>query len=273
MEKNITFPTDAKLQYKAMKRLVKMAKASGIQLHQTYLRIGRRRLIQAGRYAHARQMKRAQKERKKLKTYLGRLYRTIQKHVEENSVLNCVFQETFEMVDKLLKQTRHSKDKIYSLHEPYVDCISKGKAHKKYEFGCKASFVITHREGLALGAMAFHKNPYDGHTLKTALEDAEKQSKCRIDRAYVDKGYKGHKINDTKIFMSGQKRLTNWFKKRLKRRQAIEPHIGHMKYDGKLGRNYLQGKLGDYLNVVLCGIGHNLRIVSRHLLKMSLVPT
>ena len=273
MEKNITFPTDAKLQYKAMKRLVKMAKGNGLKLHQTYLRIGRRRLIKAGRYAHARQMKRAQKERNKLKTYLGRLYRTLHRQIEGNTVLSCVFQETFEIVETLLKQTRKSKNKIYSLHEPHVDCISKGKAHKKYEFGCKASFVITHKEGLALGAMAFHKNPYDGHTLKTVLEDAEKQSKCQIDRAYVDKGYKGHKITDTTIFMSGQKRLTNWFKGKLKRRQAIEPLIGHMKYDGKLGRNYLRGKLGDHLNVVLCGIGHNLRMVFRYLLRMSLAPT
>lgn len=272
MEKNITFPTDAKIQYKAIERLVKMAKGVGIKLHQTYLRIGHKRLIRSVRYAHARQMKKARRERDKIKTYLGRLYRFIQKQIENNEVLQCIFKKIFEIIEKILKQTRESKDKIYSIHEPDVDCISKGKVHKKYEFGCKASFVITHKEGLALSAMAFHKNPYDGHTLQTALKDAEKISNNPINQVYVDKGYKGHKIEDKTIFISGIRRITNWFKKQLKRRQAIEPHIGHMKNDGKLGRNYLKGKLGDILNVILCGIGHNLRMIARHLRESIPIP-
>ena len=127
-----------------------------------------------------------------------------------------------------LVQTKDSKNKIYSLHEPHVECISKGKAHKKYEFGCKASFVITHKEGLALAAAALHGNPFDGHTLEDSLKDAESNSGKRIDQAFVDKGYKGHGIKDRNIFTSGQKKgVTSWFKKQLKRRQAIEPHIGH----------------------------------------------
>ena len=272
MEKNITFPTDAKTRYRAICRLVKMSKTIGIKLHQTYVRIGRKQLISAGKYAHARQMKKAKKAREKIKIYLGRLYRTIQKQIEGNKFLKSFFTKIFEIVEKLLKQARESKDKIYSIHEPDVDCISKGKDHKKYEFGCKASFVITHKEGLALSAQAFHKNPYDGHTLKDVLEDAEKRSNHKIDQVYVDKGYKGHKIQDKKIFISGKKRLTNWFKRQLKRRQAIEPHIGHMKSDGKLGRNYLRGKLGDHLNVILCGIGHNLRMIARYLRRVVPVP-
>jgi len=274
MEKNITFPTDSKTQYKAIKRLVKMAKEYDIPLRQSYIHIARKRLIKAGRYSHARQMKRAKKERNKIKTYLGRLYRDIQRKIDGNEFLRSAFKGVFEIIKKILTQTKDSKNKVYSLHEPHVECISKGKAHKKYEFGCKTSFVITHKEGLALGAAALHGNPYDGHTLLESLKDAESNSGKKINQAFVDKGYKGHGIKDKKIFISGQKRgMTSWFKKQLKRRQAIEPHIGHMKSDGKLGRNFLKGKIGDQLNAALCGIGHNLRMVKRRLQGLVEAPS
>ena len=274
MEKNITYPTDSKSQYKAIKCLVKIAKAHGIPLRQSYIHIGRKRLIKAGRYSHARQMKRAKRERYKIKTYLGRLFRDLQRKITGNEFLQSVFEGVLGIVEKLLVQTKNSKNKIYSVHEPHVECISKEKAHKKYEFGCKASFVITHKEGLALGAAALHGNPFDGHTLEKALKDAETNSGKRIDQAFVDKGYKGHGIKDRNIFTSGlRKGVTRWFKKQLKRRQAIEPHIGHMKSDGKLGRNYLKGMIGDQLNAVLCGIGHNLRMVLRNLRNPTAAPS
>ena len=270
MEKNITFPTDSKTQYKAIKCLVKMAKFHQISLRQSYIYIGRKRLIKAGRYSHARQMKRAKKERSKIKTYLGRLYRDIERKITENPLLQSIFQGVFEIVEKLLAQKKDSKNKIYSLHEPHVECISKGKDHKKYEFGCKVSLVITHKEGLALGTVALHGNPYDGHTLEECLKDAEYNSGKQINQAFVDKGYKGHGINDRMIFISGQKRgMTKWYKKQLKRRQAIEPQIGHLKSDGKMGRNYLKGKVGDQLNAILCGVGHNLRMIGRNLRSLA----
>jgi len=270
MEKNITFPTDSKMQYKAIKRLAKMVGDYGISLRQSYTCIGRKRLIKAGRFSHARQMKKANKERKKIKTYLGRLCRDICRKIEGNEILKAAFDGIFEITEKLLTQTRTSKNKVYSIHEPHVECIAKGKTHKKYEFGCKASFAATHKEGLVLGAIALHGNPYDGHSLEEALADAENNSGIEINSAFVDKGYKGHGITGKKIFISGQKRgMTVWFKKQLKRRQAIEPHIGHMKSDGKLGRNYLKGKIGDHLNAVLCGIGHNLRMVLRNFRKIA----
>lgn len=219
-------------------------------------------------------MKRAKKEQAKIKTYLGRLYRDIQRKIADNNFLKGIFRELFEITEKLLTQTKESKNKIYSIHEPHVECISKGKSHKKYEFGCKASFVITHKEGLVIGASALHGNPYDGHTLKNALKEAENISGKVIDQTYVDKGYKGHGIKDRKIFISGQKKgMTIWFKKQLKRRQAIEPHIGHMKSDGKLGRNYLKGIIGDHLNAVLCAIGHNLRMILNKLAQPVPAPS
>ena len=145
-----------------------------------------------------------------------------------------------------------------------MECIAKGKAHKKYEFGCKVSIVITHKEGLVLSSQACHGNPYDGHTLKAALENTESITGQKVEMAFVDRGYRGHKIEDIKVWISGMKRgVTGWYKKQLARRQAIEPRIGHMKSDGKLKRNYLKGRLGDQLNATLCGVGENCRIVLR----------
>jgi len=217
------------------------------------------------RYAHARQMKRAKKKTKILRTYLRRVYADIRRKTAEDEILKKEFSHLFKLVDRLLYQNKESKSKLYSLHAPEVECISKGKAHKKYEFGCKVSLVVTHKQGLALSCRAFHGNPYDGHTLKDALLDAEKLSSAKIERAFLDKGYKGHKITDKKVYISGQKRgVTASIKRLIKRRSAIEPHIGHLKQEGKMGRNFLKGTIGDTMNALLCGVGHNLRLILRH---------
>jgi IS5 family transposase len=172
----------------------------------------------------------------------------------------------FSLIDQILYQDRTSSNKIYSFHKPHVQCISKGKAHKKYEFGCKVSLVITHKEGLALDVSALEGNPYDGHTLKQALKKAEENSRGQIKMAFVDKGYKGHGVTDKIIYHSGQKRgVTDSIQKMIKRRQAIELQISHMKREGKLGRNLLKGIMGDKINAILCGVGHNLRMILRKL--------
>ncbi|MGZ6540172.1 MAG: hypothetical protein ACXVEB_17485 [Bacteroidia bacterium] len=118
-------------------------------------------------------MKRAAKERKRLKTYLGRVYRDIKNKIVSLDIISKAFEPILEIIEKVLSQTRESKNKIYSIHEPHVECISKGKLHKKYEFGCKVSLVVTHKDGLALSLQGLHGNPYDGHTLKFALQDAQ----------------------------------------------------------------------------------------------------
>jgi len=265
MEKNISYPTDGKLYKRGIEILVRIAKAHQVPIKQSYSKLSKRALLKSSRYAHARQMKRAKKETKKLKTYLGRITRDIKRKIEGNGELEFYFSEILKIIDQVLEQKRNSKNKVYSIHESHVECICKGKSHKKYEFGCKVSFVSTHKEGIILSAKAIHGNPYDGHTLKNVINDAENNAKTKILTAFVDKGYKGHKIKDKEVYISGQKRLTKYFRRLLKRRQSIEPHIGHMKYDGKLGRNFLKGKYGDKLNATLCGIGHNLRIIMNNL--------
>ena len=266
MPKNITYPTDSKLYFKGIRTLVRMAKNHQIELRQSYTFLSKKALRKACQYAHARQMRRARRECKRLKTYLGRAYRDVKRKVSRNRLLKAIFMSIFDVIERVLMQEKGSKNKVYSIHEPHTECISKGKPHKKYEFGCKASLVITHKEGLALSTEALQGNPYDGHTLKHVLAKAENFSGVTIEKAFVDKGYKGHGIEDKKVFISGQKRgVTRWVKGQMKRRQAIEPHIGHMKSDGKLNRNFLKGILGDKLNAILCGIGHNLRLIIRKL--------
>jgi len=271
MPKNIAYPTDSKLYYRGIKTLSTMAKNNNIELRQTYTFLSKKASRKSSQYAHARQMKRARKQRNKLKTYLGRMKRDIERKIYGNEILKAIFDSTLEIIGKLLIQEKNDKKKIYSIHEPAVECISKGKVHKKYEFGCKASIVLTHKEGFILGLEALHGNPYDGHTLEMALKNAEKISKKPIEKVFVDKGYRGHGVVGRQIFLSGQKKgVTPWIKSQIKRRSAIEPNIGHMKSDGKLGKNYLKGVIGDKLNALLCGIGHNLRMITRKIYHSEL---
>lgn len=186
MEKHVTYPRDIQLYLKSLQLMVRIAKKKGIRLRQTYTRTGKRHAYLYSRYAHARQMKRAQRELKKLRTITGRVLRELGSWVrakeEEKSMCQLLCR-----IEKILLQKRHDKNKIYSLHEE-VECIAKGKAHKKYEFGCKVSIVITHKEGLVLSSQACHGNPYDGHTLKAALENTESITGCDIEMTFLDRG-------------------------------------------------------------------------------------
>ena len=263
MEKNIAYPTDARLYFKMIEKLIKLARKTGIVYRQSYARITKHLLLEIGHHLHAKQMKRAKKKIKRLKTILRRVYRDIRRKLQEKEELKDLFLPLLVKADKLLHTDPKSSQKIYSIHEAQVQCISKGKARVRYEFGSKVSLVVTHKQGLALSCQALSGHPYDGHTLKDAITDAEQRSGHKIKRAVVDKGYVGHDASHLIVYKSGQKRgvKTKFLKCFIKRRQAIEPHIGHMKNDGKLGRNFLKGFLGDQMNAILCGVGHNLRLL------------
>lgn len=262
-EKSITFPTDTKLCHRMRIKLVLAAKHRGINLRQTYVRIGKRACIMQARYAHAGQMKRARKEFKKVKSYLGRVTREIGRKVDLSKDAELLF--LVSQAEQLLRQEKNTPKKLYSLHAPEVECIAKGKAHKRYEFGCKVSLVTTCIEPWVLSVIAHHNNPYDGATLKECLNKAEENSKNKIEYAFADKGYKGkeHHPEDIKIFISGKKNLPRPFKKLLKGRSGIEPIIGHLKEDHRLSRNYLLGKVGDKINAILSGCAFNLRKIMR----------
>ena len=188
------------------------------------------------------------------------------KLIEQPEAVQAAFAEELALARRLLVQQRHDRNKLYALHAPEVECIAKGKVPKRYEFGVKISIATTNRSNLVVGAKSLPGNPHDGHTLKWALQQVEQLTGQRPERCYVDLGYRGHNVEDTQVFKARQKRgVTSSIRKELKRRNAIEPIIGHMKNDGHLGRNYLKGVDGDAINVILCGAGQNIRLTLRYL--------
>jgi IS5 family transposase len=260
-EKAIAFPTDARLYQKARVTLVRQARREGIELRQSYVRVGKRALQKQGRYAHAKQGQRARRETRKLRVYLGRVIRDIRRKAEAGGwELSVKFQAYLELAERIFQQQRTDKNKVYSMHAPEVECIAKGKAHKKYEFGCKVSLVTTSQNNWVVGVEARHGNPYDGHTLKAAHEQVERLTGVKPKEVFVDRGYKGaeHHPEGVKVYLSGR-RLKGTLRKLLRRRSAIEPVIGHVKHDHRMDRNYLQGQEGDRINALLAGCGFNLR--------------
>ncbi|WP_067344964.1 IS5 family transposase, partial [Marinomonas spartinae] len=260
-EKNITFPTDAKLYNKAQQQLNQVAKDLAITLRQTYDKACHELMPKIGRYGHAKQYKRMRKAIKQVKGFLGRVLRDIDRQVKRQGLTLTQKQEdTLNQAYRLLKQTSQSKNKLYSLHEPNVDCISKGKAHKRYEFGVKASIAVTAKESFIVGARSYPGNPYDGHTLKDQLQQVETLTGKKPENCFVDRGYKGSGVEDIKVLVTGQKRgVPKKEKSWMGRRNSVEPIIGHLKSDGKLRRCFLKGVLGDAINVILSACGQNLR--------------
>jgi transposase, IS5 family len=268
-EKAVAFPTDARLFYKMREKLARLAERRGLKLRQSYRRVARRALIMVGRYGRACQRKRMLRETRRLKSYLRKLTADVMRKIGEDQGLQQAFFEPLLQAVRLLGQQQKISNKLYSVHAPEVECIAKGKAHKRYEFGVKVSLVATSKEGFVIGARAVHGNPYDGHTLSGALAQAGELSGRELaGDVFVDLGYRGHDYaGPARVRVVGRKlkgiprALARW----MKRRAAIEPAIGHMKTDGRLGRNWLLGKLGDKLNAILCACGHNLRLILRRM--------
>ena len=199
MPKNIEYPTDSRLYEKARVILVKLANKHDINLRQNYNLVTKKLIRKLGGYLHAKQMKRANKLIKHLKVIVGRIQRDISRKIENNSNKNKkaelvkIFEPALNQTTRLLAQQKKDKNKLYSLHEPEVICINKGKSHKRSEFGSKVSTVITAKQGLVINNESLQGNPYDGHTLKPALAKAEEITGIKIKEAAVDKVYRGHK--------------------------------------------------------------------------------
>ena len=170
------------------------------------------------------------------------------------------------MSNRLLKQTKTSKNKLYSLHAPEVQCIAKGKIHKRYEFGCKVGLVSSSKSNWVLGIQAFEGSPFDGHTLNVCISQMESLTGSHPEDVIVDRGYRGHDYKGTatvRIVNRISRSFPNWMRKLLKRRSAIEPVIGHLKSDHRMDRNHLKGVNGDKINAIMAGIGFNLRKLLR----------
>lgn len=262
-EKNITHPTDSKLYYTAIVKLARAAKQRGVTLRQTYVRVAKQAAISVSRYAHAKQFKRMRRKLKKLKTWLGRVLRDLRRKVPEP---DHALETLLGLCERLHAQERTDSKKLYSLHESDVQCISKGKAHKRYEFGQKVSVATTNRANWIVGIDLCEGNPYDGHTLNKAITTVEKTTNVPVTDAYVDKGYRGHDYLGTATVHqagSSSRHLTRTKKKRRRRRSAVEPKIGHLKSDNRMRRCFLKGLVGDAINAILAAAGSNLQKLLR----------
>jgi IS5 family transposase len=281
-EKAIAFPTGSRLLEIARHHVAKAAKATGIVLKQSFAREGRQLRRRAGGYAHARQFKRLHRALKRQRTVLGVLLREVRRKLA-GTALHTIdaarlsrLTTVLERAERLRVQKPRDKDKLYAMHAPEVGYIGKGKARQPYEFGVKASIAITHRSGLVVGARTFPGNPYDGRTLWEQLE----QSTILLEgvgakpRQVVGVlGYRGvdaHNPGIEIIHRGRHKSLTRAQRRWLKRRQAVEPVIGHLKADHRMGRCWLQGSLGDALRAVLCAAGYDLRWLLRAIARKAL---
>ncbi len=262
-EQNITYPTDIKLHKKIIDKCVKISITEGIKLRQSYKRISKQ-LVLNQRCKRSKSGKlQAKKSAKKLKTIAGRLTREYVRKLSSELLLK--YESKLHLFEEVLSQRKSDTNKIYSLHEPCVYCMSKGKAHKRYEFGSKVSLVLIKNGGIGVGAYNFAKNIYDGNTLREVLGQTERLTGKSPKVAIVDRGFRGtSKVGETEILTPKQPKKTatpyekRKARKRFRRRAAIEPVLGHLKQNFRLSRNYLKGTDGDMANVLLSVTAYNL---------------
>lgn len=264
--KAVAHPTDSHLLLRAIEWLNKLAKQQGVNLRQSYLRLATRARREVGRLIHGRGHKQAMRFLRKMRTWTGRLVRDIERKIEGQPEMQEACAPKLERVKQLLAQRPDDKNKIYALHAPEVECIAKGKARTRYEFGVKVSIAVTNARAdggqFVVGIRAVPGLPYDGHTLKDQIAQVERLTGMVVTRAYVDKGYRGHGLRSPDIHVSqSTAKRTPTIKRELRRRSAIEPIIGHAKSDGLLERNHLAGATGDAINAILVGAGHNIRLL------------
>jgi IS5 family transposase len=270
--KAIAHPTDARLCHRAIEKLVDLARRNDVPLRQSYRRVAKRAAIMVGRYTHAHQFKRARRELKFLRIRLGRVIRDIRRKIAGNDALRERFANLLALAGRVRFQDHRQRGpKVYALHAPEVECIGKGKARAPYEFGCKVSIATpaTKPKGgqFVLHAKALHGNPFDGHTLGPVVTELEMLTGVETRRIHVDKGYRGHNHQEKfRVWITGQaRRVTAPIRREMKRRAAVEPVIGHVKAEHRMGRNYLKGRDGDRINAVLAAAGYNFGLLLRWL--------
>jgi IS5 family transposase len=263
-EKNITFPTDTKLYERISKKCVSIADKESLKLRQTYKRT-LKKLILAQRFRnHPKNYKKARRAAQKLKTIAGRLTRELKRKLSVDALQH--YSSLFDIFDRVLDQQRKSSKKVYSIHEPDVYCIGKGKAHRKYEFGAKASIAVTKNSGIIVAAVSHPENIHDSKTLIEVIsQSSELRGQCpKV--AICDRGYRGQsKVGETQILIPkpSRKMATPYqrqkARKRFRKRAGIEPIIGHLKSDYRLIRNYLKGTVGDSINLMLAAAAFNFK--------------
>ena len=262
-EKNITFPTDAKLYRKIVERVLKLSKREGIVLRRTYTREMKALKLKVRFMNHPTRMKEGKKAVKRMRTIARAMVNDVTRKMDAFQLQQ--YGKDIELYLRVINQERSDKNKVYSLHEPEVECISKGKEHKKYEFGNKSAIAKT-GSGLIVSALAFKGNPYDGHTLPAHREQILRLTGYTPKEALTDRGYRGkRRVGDMEISIptSGTPGQSYYQKRKARKkfckRAGIEPVIGHLKSDHRMMRNYLKGTLGDAINTMMAAAAYNMR--------------
>lgn len=258
-EKNITYPTDDKLYKKIIKKCWTIADKESIDLRQSYTRSVKKLSCLQRFKTRKNGSKQARKANKKIQIIAGRLVREIARKLPLEGL--GTYLPMLKLFQRVLSQKRGDTDKIYSLHEPNVKCYSKGKEHKKFEFGSKASVLIDQASGIIMGALNFTQSLHDSKTLPEVLEQYERLNGQEAKEVFVDRGYKGIKqYKASKIYVPiPDKNITKNQRQKHSRRAAIEPVIGHLKQDYRLCRNYLKGIFGDNINIILAAAAMNFK--------------
>lgn len=265
--KAVAHPTDSHLLMRGIELLNRLAKKHGLALRQSFVRVGRRAKRDVSRLIHGRGHRQAMRWVRKMRTWLGRLDRDIGRKIAGKEALKAAFAVARERVARILTQKAGDTDKLYALHAPEVECIAKGKARTRYEFGVKTSIAVTNARTAGgqfiVGMQALAGNPYDGHTLTGQIAQVERLTGIAVERAYVDRGYRGHKhTGKAEVYIAHTRGISSpTIRRELRRRNAIEPIIGHTKSDGLLERNHLAGATGDAINAILVAAGHNMRLL------------
>jgi len=272
-EKNITYPTDGKLAIKIINRLNKLAKAFCVQQRRTYGQEVKRLRLSLRHFRHVKRRGKAKKALKRLRTIAHALIRELRRTLPKVALFER-YQKDFLFYERVLGQQPQDSDKIYSLHEPQVYCIAKGKDHKAYEYGNKVSFAVTAKSNVIVGVVSHEHNVFDGHTLPDILKHTAASRGKEVKTAVCDRGYRGSKtVGNTQIILPGPplKRDSRYQRdqkrKRCRRRAAIEPVIGHLKADFRLARNFLKGTAGDLINALLAATAWNLKLWLRAFLS------
>lgn len=264
-ENNTTFPTDAKLAKRIIDKCNELAQHEGINQRQSYVRVSKQLIRDTFNPKHPKRVVKARKAVKKLKTIAGRLVRELERELSAERLAR--HQQTLFFYKQVLDQKRTDKDKIYSIHKPFTSCIAKGKAHKPYEFGNKVGLFTTSKTLIITAIKAFEGNPHDSKTIEPLLNQVIKNELTLPNEVVYDRGGRGQKlIGDTIISTPDNrplKRDTEYQRKqkrkKFRRRAAIEPVIGHLKTDFRMGQNYLHGRFSPQMNAFLAAAGWNLK--------------
>jgi transposase, IS5 family len=270
-ESNMTFPTDGKLAIKIVAKLLKIAKKEKIKLRRSFIKEIKTLRIDLRFFKHPKKIKKAMGSMKRLRQIAMIILRDIDRKFDDNLELHSKYAQSFYLFNRVLKQERNTPNKIYSLHEIDAYAINKGKDHKGYEFGTKASIVTTMTSSIIVGVAAHKTNIHDSKTLDEVMTNTVKIVGDKIiTEAICDRGYRGTKeilVNDNSIEISipdtkrkkDTKNEINIKRKKFKRRAAIEPIIGHVKSDHRMAINYLKGFKGDEINLLLAATAFNLK--------------